>query len=1202
MPLFAERSIAAKSANPYGGMAASYFGSAPYPLDVFNRNPPPTALSLIRENNNTAYACTTINSHAVAKTRLRLYVKTRKGEAKPRMSRRGHTAKVLDKAWARLEKSTPEAAGAEEIEEITESPLLDLLHQPTGPEQNSVAMTLYAMVELTQRYLEIVGRAYWWVPPGGMGGTPSEIWLLAPQYVTEWPGSGDGPVIEQYTFSIGTGKIEYPPEEIIPFRFCDEFTGGYTGGRSPLRACIEQVNIGRSADALTNAQVSNGGKPSALFIPSGDSDGNYIDDIQGSRLRIALRQGYAQAGAGGIMVATHPGQLQILNWPINDIIDATRYGMTQRLIAQCFSVPMTKINRDVANRASADSGEYAHAIDAVIPRLRRMRDTLNLLARKYDDTGRTFFEFDDPDGLLDADKDAERTEAGTRAGTLTRNEHRAAMGKPPVDGGDIFLVPNNMVPLLDDGKPDPAYNKSAPKPGGGEGDVAPPDGQGGALPPKPGKMLRLLKSLMREVRGLKSQDLHRRAYSGNGGNGHAMLRRGRVAPVVALAKYSDDQPRADDGKWTGDGGSTGGDSAPAPADKPASGKSRPSGASDFDGDPTREAMRTFAADVNARHAAIDDDVEKARQTLADNFNAEIDKRREASPDADLTQDDYYDAMDAAHAPLTGSLSVDTDAANAVAEVAFDDGDDLKASDIDAEEMFPFAAEAKKEAIEAAIKDAPSEYADYIESHRASLDEALDSGKPFDADRIFAEDDEEVKAVPAKVAAKYADDVTAAYERGVKEHADAAKAVASRAAELYERPEDDNAAPAAAESAVKRALEAAPPDLRRAIRDDHADSFAELLTGDQLDLSDADTFAPSEDAIGAIADRAVRDAAKGAPKHLASRVRDEADELAETLAMDGKLPHDPFSPVAHEGGSKGLRQMASRLVGARAKFSDDEPRDNDGKWTGGGGGSSSAAGTGTARPPKEKPTASKPKDGGKGKRVGRVPEQAPTPRTKSEIAKQSAVRVDKEVQRYAEERTEAALANHVKGVSLPDSEPVDVVVPADASTRDQWQDEANRYAADKEAGKKPSPLNLEGKALHGIESKCLVSNSNDKITMDTYSQIRKVNWEKDRGATVHTLVTDDREVMDANGKGKHDDSKRTYYYRRGVAGSARIGSLYKCKDIVEVKRLMNMPEADLPDAAQRTDGELRKGTWKSFADDKGKGFRNSKTGQEVRAKK
>lgn len=240
--------------------------------------------------------------------------------------------------------------------------------------------------------------------------------------------------------------------------------------------------------------------------------------------------------------------------------------------------------------------------------------------------------------------------------------------------------------------------------------------------------------------------------------------------------------------------------------------------------------------------------------------------------------------------------------------------------------------------------------------------------------------------------------------------------------------------------------------------------------------------------------------------------------------------------------------------ANAKgFNPDEPRDDHGRWGEGGGG------TAMAEPDREE-------------NGNAPPEQTPTTRTKSQIAQQSATRVDKTIQRYAEEHNEPQFAKAVGGLSYDDNEPVDVV-----------------------AGK-------GGVVQHGIELKTMVANKASKLTMDRYAQVRKVEWERDKNATFHTCVIDDRKVYDASGAGNHDESQRVYYYRRGIAGSARIEAMYKCKSVGEVKRLMNMPEKDLPPAAQRTDAGVRNGRWKAMVDEGGKGFKNRKTGEIVRPKK
>jgi phage gp29-like protein len=182
------------------------------------------------------------------------------------------------------------------------------------------------------------------------------------------------------------------------------------------------------------------------------------------------------------------------------------------------------------------------------------------------------------------------------------------------------------------------------------------------------------------------------------------------------------------------------------------------------------------------------------------------------------------------------------------------------------------------------------------------------------------------------------------------------------------------------------------------------------------------------------------------------------------------------------------------------------------------------------------------------------------KTKSEKAKEAGVRIGRDEQRRADE-LEHTVAKDVGGVSFKDSEPVDVVI-----------------------GK-------NGVIEHGIEFKAVLSGKNDKLTMNSYAQVRKIDWEKRNKTVFHTLVADVR-----------GGAKPSYYYRRGVAGSARLGSLHKAKDINEVKRLMRMSDKELPAAAQRTDGKLKSARWKFFEDAQGKGYRDLKTGTVHRAKK
>lgn len=87
------------------------------------------------------------------------------------------------------------------------------------------------------------------------------------------------------------------------------------------------------------------------------------------------------------------------------------------------------------------------------------------------------------------------------------------------------------------------------------------------------------------------------------------------------------------------------------------------------------------------------------------------------------------------------------------------------------------------------------------------------------------------------------------------------------------------------------------------------------------------------------------------------------------------------------------------------------------------------------------------------------------------------------------------------------------------------------------------------------------------TMKASAQKRKRAWERQNKGQMHTVVLDDTNVYNAKGAGEHDDSKRVYYYRRGV-GSFRLGNMHPVASADGVKKLIEMPAKQLPPLAKK----------------------------------
>lgn len=124
-----------------------------------------------------------------------------------------------------------------------------------------------------------------------------------------------------------------------------------------------------------------------------------------------------------------------------------------------------------------------------------------------------------------------------------------------------------------------------------------------------------------------------------------------------------------------------------------------------------------------------------------------------------------------------------------------------------------------------------------------------------------------------------------------------------------------------------------------------------------------------------------------------------------------------------------------------------------------------------------------------------------------------------------------------------------------AAKQQWAEKNEQDVVRMTGGKstgdnKPTDVNVKiGRKQHGVEVKTMLDNGNDKITMHPSSKARKEAWAKKNGATLHTIVIDDRKAF-----GSPKDSGHRIYYRRGV-GSFRLHTMTKVTSDSHLKQLM-----------------------------------------------
>jgi HK97 family phage portal protein len=401
-------------------------------VDAYKRNRNPTPNELMAELKGTAWGCISINAAVCANYPPKLYVATRRGQAPPKC-----LTKALPPAAERRLRDAPHLArhtkAADVLEEVTDHPLLTLLRQ-VNPLHNA-----FDLWELTQTYLEVHGRAFWYLSMDPALGVPDEIWVLPCQNVTPKRAPDSRRPIDYYEYRTGATEQRFGPDEVIFFRYPDP-REPYTGGLSPLRACYEQVALLSDYAAMKKAVYENQAIPSALLTPA-----DIIGEEERDRLETQWNERFRRGGAGRVVVTEASMKLQVLSHSLGDLAQLAEVGATKEDVMNAFHVPVSYFSKET-NLANLQAADHQHKSLAIAPRLTRRDEKLNeQLVPLYDPTGRLFLASEDPVPVNQELGFRER-EIDMKYGIVTINEVRGQRGLPPVPWGDVPWVPANLWP------------------------------------------------------------------------------------------------------------------------------------------------------------------------------------------------------------------------------------------------------------------------------------------------------------------------------------------------------------------------------------------------------------------------------------------------------------------------------------------------------------------------------------------------------------------------------------------------------------------------------------------------------------------------------------------------------------------------------------------------------------------------------------
>lgn len=412
--------------------AIGYAAGGPTWLDAYHSKRPPTPVELVNAYKAIAYACIGLNAKGVARVPLRLYATTGAGQ---RAVRSYYRPRPVPDGRQRYLRSRPELARtlghADDVTEITHHPLLDALETP-NPFFDKLTMFTYMVI-----CLDAVGSAFL-APEGRTGpdGTldptwaPQQIWPIQPQYVFPVKGAGDELLRGWRYFG-----DEFAPHELVRVRHVS-LRDPYLSAYAPLHACYEQVGLVDYYTASIEGILKGGAMPAGIVSAK---EGYPIGDVEADRLEAQLNQKQTGPYKGRWWVARQNIDVHPLTFAPTDLGGLELTKEQRLLVANAFDVPISLLQTEDSNRATARESTHQHQYYAIAPRCGAIESALTQqLARPIDD--RLFFAFDNP---VDRDRelDAKVFDLSIRNNSRTINEARAEDNLPPVEWGDEPFAP-----------------------------------------------------------------------------------------------------------------------------------------------------------------------------------------------------------------------------------------------------------------------------------------------------------------------------------------------------------------------------------------------------------------------------------------------------------------------------------------------------------------------------------------------------------------------------------------------------------------------------------------------------------------------------------------------------------------------------------------------------------------------------------------
>lgn len=330
-----------------------------------------------------------------------------------------------------------------EDEVVEEGPLASLLQRP-NPD-----MGMQMLLQYTITYAAIGGNCYW-LKTRDRRGNVVEVWPLHDGQMQ--PVSGGTRMVDHYELLDGNGvTIEnIPREDVVQFMWAVDPAQPWRG-MGALVPCSREVDLDTEMTAYTFSLLKNNAVPPlALIVPPGE----ILQQFQLDRMRDQWVQKYGGDNRGTPAILEGGMDIKQLSFDVNTLAAEAMRSIPESRICAAFKVPavvaMLWVGMQQMTYNNVEGMMRYFTEQTLTPLWRRFGSTLTrALADDFDLDVTTQVRFDTSSVVALQGRRLEMGEfvdRAVRGAYMTRNEARDLLGLPHTDGGDVFLMPFNLIP------------------------------------------------------------------------------------------------------------------------------------------------------------------------------------------------------------------------------------------------------------------------------------------------------------------------------------------------------------------------------------------------------------------------------------------------------------------------------------------------------------------------------------------------------------------------------------------------------------------------------------------------------------------------------------------------------------------------------------------------------------------------------------